>query len=242
MQIAPGIHRLGDGTVNAYLLEEAGSVTVIDAAMPGYWNDLPAELAAMGRSISDIRAVVLTHGHTDHIGFAERLRSERKVPVSVNELDEGLARGTERNPAGLGKTRLGPLLRFLLLGLRKGGLRPTFLTEVSTYGDGATLDVPGSPRVVLVPGHSPGSAALHVASRDVVFIGDAIATYSVTTGVRGPQIPPFSQDPAEAVRSLDRLAGIEAGLVLPGHGEPWTGGMAHALQQARAGATASGAK
>jgi glyoxylase-like metal-dependent hydrolase (beta-lactamase superfamily II) len=242
MRIAPGIHRLGDGTVNAYLLEEAGSVTVIDAAMPGYWNDLPAELAAMGRSLDDIRAVVLTHGHTDHIGFAERIRQERKIPVSVHELDEGLALGRERNPAGLGKTRIGPLLRFLLLGLRKGGLRPTFLTEVSTYGDGATLDVPGSPRVVLVPGHSPGSAALHLAQKDVLFIGDAIATYSVTTGQRGPQIAPFSQDPAEAVRSLDLLAGIEAGLVLPGHGEPWTEGLGEALRQARAGASQPAAR
>jgi glyoxylase-like metal-dependent hydrolase (beta-lactamase superfamily II) len=241
MQIAPGIHRLGDGAVNAYLLEEAGSVTVIDAAMPGYWNDLPAELAAMGRSLADIRAVVLTHGHTDHIGFAERLRQERKIPVSVHELDEGLALGRERNPSGLGRARIGPVLRFLLLGLRKGGLRPTFLTQVATYGDGATLDVPGSPRVTLVPGHSPGSAVLHVAQKDALFIGVAIATYSVTTGQRGPQIAPFSQDPEEAVRSLDRLAGIEAGIVLPGHGEPWTGGLAEAVRRARAGAAVTAA-
>ena len=238
MQIAPGIHRLGDGTVNAYLLEEAGSVTVIDAAMPGYWSDLPGELAAMGRSLADIRAVVLTHGHTDHIGFAERLRTEHGVPVSVHELDEGLALGREKNPAGLGKARIGPLLRFLLLGLRKGGLRPTFLTEVSTYGDGATLDVPGSPRVILVPGHSPGCAALLVASQDALFIGDAIATYSVTTGEKGPQIAPFSQDPAQALRSLERLDGVEAGLVLPGHGEPWTNGVGEALRSVRAGVSA----
>lgn len=241
MRIAPGIHRLGDGTVNAYLLEEAGSVTVIDAAMPGFWSDLPGELAAMGRSIDDIRAVVLTHGHTDHIGFAERLRSERHVPVSVHDLDKPLALGEARNPAGLGPRRLAPLLSFLLLGLRKGGLRPPFLTEVSTFGDGATLDVPGSPRVVFVPGHSPGSSALHVPAMDTLFIGDAIATYSVTTGDRGPRIAPFSQDPAEALRSLDRLAGLEAGLVLPGHGEPWTSGLAEAVRLVKTNAAGAAA-
>ena len=234
MRIGPGIHRLGDGTVNAYLLEESGSVTVIDAGMPGFWNELPGELEAMGRSVADIRALVLTHGHTDHIGFAERLRRERNAPVSVNELDEALALGREKNTSGAGRIKLGPLLRFLFLGLRKGGLRPIFLTEVSTYGDGATLDVPGSPRVTLVPGHSPGSAVLHVPARDSLFIGDAIATYSVTTGERGPQIAPFSQDRPRALESLDRLTGVEAGLVLPGHGEPWTGGVAEAVRQVRA--------
>jgi glyoxylase-like metal-dependent hydrolase (beta-lactamase superfamily II) len=233
MQLGPGIRRIGDGTVNAYLLEEAGAVTVIDAGMPGSWSDLLAELGAMGRSLADIQALVLTHGHTDHIGFAERLRRERHVPVSVGELDEALALGRERNTAAAGRISLGPLLRFLFLGLRKGGLRPIFLTEVSTYGDGATLDVPGSPRVTLVPGHSPGSAVLHVPALDALFIGDAIATYSVSSGERGPQIAPFTQDRRAAVESLDRLAPIEAGLVLPGHGEPWTGGVAEAVRLAK---------
>jgi glyoxylase-like metal-dependent hydrolase (beta-lactamase superfamily II) len=72
MKIAPGIHRIGDQSiVNAYLLEDAGEVTIIDAGVPGYYRDIPRELAAMGRTVADVRALLLTHGHTDHIGFAE---------------------------------------------------------------------------------------------------------------------------------------------------------------------------
>jgi glyoxylase-like metal-dependent hydrolase (beta-lactamase superfamily II) len=127
-----------------------------------------------------------------------------------------------------------PLLRFLLLGVRKGAFRTKTLGEVATYGDGATLDVPGSPRVVLVPGHTPGSAALHVPSHDALFVGDAMATYAVTNGSTGPMIAPFSADPQLAVASLDRLDGVEAGWLLPGHGAPWTGGVAEAVRRIRA--------
>jgi glyoxylase-like metal-dependent hydrolase (beta-lactamase superfamily II) len=235
MKIAPGIHRIGDRSmVNSYLLEEAGEVTIVDAGLSGYYRDIPRELAAMGRTVADVRALVLTHGHSDHIGFAERLRRQQRVPVSVHEADAALARGEVPNPArGLGPTRLGPLLGFLWFSMLHGGLRTPKLQQVATFGDGATLDVPGSPRVILTPGHTPGSAVLHVPSRNALFVGDALATYAVTTGARGPQVAPFTADTAQAVLSLDRLEAVSAVLVLPGHGDPWTGGVQSAIEQVR---------
>jgi glyoxylase-like metal-dependent hydrolase (beta-lactamase superfamily II) len=234
LKIAPGLHRIGPDKVNAYLVEEAGRVTVVDAGLPGFFNKLPAALAEMGRMLDDVEALVLTHGHSDHIGFAERLRSERRVPVSVHEADAALARGEVPNPAkGLGPIKLGPLLSFMWLGLRNGGLRQPRVLEVSTFGDGATLDVPGTPRVILVPGHTPGSAALHVPSLDALFVGDALATLAVTTGEQGPQVAPFTADAVQAVESLDRLTGVEAAWLLPGHGPAWTGGVPEAIAEVR---------
>jgi glyoxylase-like metal-dependent hydrolase (beta-lactamase superfamily II) len=235
VQIAPGLHRVGNGQVNAYLVEDGGEVTIVDAGLPGFWADLPAELAAMGRTLDDVRALVLTHGHSDHVGFAERFRVERRITPRIHELDAAMARG-EVKPENQqsGKMRIGALVGFLLLGLRNGALRPKPLAEVATFGDGATLDVPGAPRVIHVPGHSPGSAALHVPTRDALLIGDAIATYAVTSGYTGPQIAPFTSDPAEALGSLARLDGLQARWTLPGHGEPWTGGVAEAVAAVRA--------
>lgn len=234
MRLAPGIHRLGKGLVNAYLLEESGEVTIIDAGAPAYWGALPAELAAMGRTLDDVRAVVLTHAHSDHIGFAERIRRERGVPIRIHEDDAALARGEVKNTGQqTGGIRFGPMLAFLWFAVRNGMLRIPPIAEVATFGDGSTLDVPGAPRVIALPGHSPGSAALHVSSRDTLFIGDALATTAVTTGVTGPQLAPFSSDRAQALASLDRLDGLEAALVLPGHGEPWTAGLGEALRRVR---------
>jgi glyoxylase-like metal-dependent hydrolase (beta-lactamase superfamily II) len=233
VEITPGIRRVGPGLINVYLVEEAGEVTIVDAGAPGYWNALPAELAAMGRTLADVRAVVLTHAHLDHVGFAERLRRERGVPVRVHELDAALARHPGTPRLDQHKLRPFPILRFLAHALANGMLRSTPILEVSTFSDGATLDVPGALRVIHVPGHSEGSAALHVPSRDAVFIGDAFVMLDHVSGDTGPRIGPFNANVRQAYESLTRLDRIDARLVLPGHGQPWTAGLSEALRVVR---------
>ena len=104
VQLAPSLHRLGNGLVNTYLVEEAGQVTIIDAGVSGYRKDLPGELAAMGRTIEDVRAIVLTHGHSDHIGFAERMRRERGRPsASMSWMPRWLVARCRTRPRGLGR-------------------------------------------------------------------------------------------------------------------------------------------
>ncbi len=235
MEVAPGIRRIGtDSIVNSYLVEEAGRVTIVDAGVSGLYRDLPKELASLGRTIEDVDALVLTHGHSDHIGYGERLRTERHVPVSVHDADAALARGEVPNPAkGFGPTKPGPLFGFLWYSLVRGGLRTRHIGEVATFGDGATLDVPGSPRVILTPGHTPGSAVLHFVSRNALMVGDAFATYAVTTGAHGPRLAPFTADASQALESLTRIEDIEADVLLPGHGDPWTGGAREAVRRTR---------
>lgn len=237
MKLAPSLHRVGHDLVNSYLVEEAGELTLIDAGVAGQWADLLSELAAMGRSVPDIRGVVLTHGDSDHVGFAERLRRDHGVPVHVHEADAPLARGEIKKKAATGQMKFGPLLRFLWYAGRRGGLRTTPISEVFTFADGETLELPGSPRILHIPGHTPGSVAIHVPAVDAVFVGDALTTGHVLTGAPGPQPAPFTMEPPVALESLARLEGISAKWVLPGHGAPWSGGVAGAVRQVRAATT-----
>ncbi len=239
MEVAPGIRRVGGSLVNVYLLEEAGEVTIVDAGLPGHWKELPAELAAMGRSLDDVRALLLTHAHSDHVGFAERIRRERAVPVSVHADDAALARGeTKQVRDGQGPGYAGLSLRalagFAVYAISHGGFRVTPIAEVGTFVDSATLDVPGAPRVIHVPGHTAGSAAFHVPSRDAIFLGDAFATRNVITGRRGPHFATaFNADNRQAAASLARLDGIPARFALPGHGDAWSGGLEEAVRLVR---------
>jgi len=233
MKLAPSLHRIGSDLVAVYLVEDATGVTIVDAGLPGQWDELEPELAAMGRTIQEIRGVILTHGDTDHIGFAERLRRERGVPVYVHELDATRARGEVKKEISWGKVKVGPLMRFLSYSARNGGLRITPISEVVTFTDGQVLDMPGGPVVIHLPGHTPGSVALHFPSVDAVFVGDAMTTGHVLTGALGPQPAPFTLDTEQALASLDRLEALPAKWVLPGHGAPWGEGVREAVRLIR---------
>jgi glyoxylase-like metal-dependent hydrolase (beta-lactamase superfamily II) len=234
MKLAPSLHRVGSDLVNTYLVGDGGQLTLIDAGVSGQWSDLVAELAQMGRSLDDIRGVVLTHGDTDHVGFAERLRRDHGIPVWVHEADAALARGETKKSVGMGPMKIGPVLRFFWYAGRRGGLRTTPVSEVSTFSDGDTLDLPGRPRIIHIPGHTPGSVAVHVPSVDALFVGDALTTGHVLTGATGPGPAPFTMDPGAALASLDKLEATGASWVLPGHGAPWSGGIAEAVRLVRA--------
>jgi glyoxylase-like metal-dependent hydrolase (beta-lactamase superfamily II) len=239
MQLAPSLHRIGSDLVNSYLVEDGGEITIVDAGLSGHWDELVAELSVMGRSLSDVRALVLTHGDTDHIGYAERLRRDHAVPAYVHAADAARARGEEKTSPKWGKVKIGPLVRFLWYSGRRGGLKTTYLSQVTTIEGGETLMVPGEPRVIHLPGHSPGSVAFHFPTVGALFVGDALTTGHVLTGVQGPQPAPFTDDPDQALSSLSRIEEVDARWVLPGHGAPWSGGPQEAIRRVREAAAAA---
>lgn len=226
MQLAPSLHRIGSDQVNVYLITDSDGITVIDAGIPGLWKELVAELESMGRSVADIKGVVLTHADSDHLGFAERLHTDHGVPIYVHESDAAQARGeVEKKNPSWGKVKIGPTLSFLWYAGRRGGMKVIPVTEVQPVRDGDVLDLPGSPRVIHTPGHSPGSIAIYSEAVSALFVGDAMTTRHVLTGATGPQPAPFTLDVDEAMASLQRWNGVDARWVLPGHGYPWDGGV-----------------
>ncbi len=233
MRLTPSLHRIGNDIVAAYLIVTADGITVVDAGLPGFYTDLCHELSTIGRTLDDVRGIVLTHGDSDHVGFAERLRRENGIPVYVHGADAERARGGDKPKSTMGPVRLGPLLQFAAFGLRKGA-RPRWLTSVQEVSDGDVLPLPGEPRAVGMPGHSPGSIAVYSPAARAVFVGDALTTRHVLTGRRGPGPAPFTDDPAAALASLDRVAGLDADWVLPGHGPAFRGTPAAAVAAVRA--------
>jgi glyoxylase-like metal-dependent hydrolase (beta-lactamase superfamily II) len=236
--VVDGVHRVEDAYTNWYLIEDGGRLTIVDAGVPTSWRSLLEVLGHLGRDAGDVEAVVLTHAHFDHVGFAERARRELGVPVYVHENDVSLT----RHPARYDHER--PRSYYLATQWRALPIIASLTRHRAWWADrvkavvryeGGTLPVPGSPQVVFTPGHTLGHCALHLPERDVVIAGDAIVTLDPYTGRVGPRLVAraATADSQRALRVLDALAETGARTLLVGHGEPWTGGAAAAVERAR---------
>src|SRR3954471_14957800 len=236
--VVPGVHRIEDAFTNWYLVEEDSRLTIVDCGVPSSWDSLQEALRQIGRTDGDIEAVVLTHAHFDHVGFAERARSELHVPVYVHENDVPITKHPwrydhERHRAFYFATQVKALPIVATL-LRHRAFWPTPLKEVTRYENGS-LSVPGSPRVVFSPGPTLGHCALHLPDRDALIAGDAMVTLDPYTARKGPRLVARAAtvDTERNLASLDALEQTGAKPVLMGHGDPWFDGIESAVEQAR---------
>lgn len=238
-QVADGVYRLGDRYDSWYVIVQGGRLTVVDSGLPKHWPQLPALLKSIGRRLDDIDAVLLTHDHLDHLGNAERLRRDANATVSIHSSEADSARQGGGHPPM--RLRWLPAMvrptvaRYVLHSIREGVMRIAPIAKIATFEDGDVLDVPGRPRVIHTPGHSRGECVLHLEQRDVLFSGDALVTLDIAPAHVGPSLltPPFVLDLAQARASLERIEATGAGVMLPGHGEPWRSGVAEAVRLAR---------
>jgi glyoxylase-like metal-dependent hydrolase (beta-lactamase superfamily II) len=198
------------GTDNNWVLVADGDeVTLVDAGFP---RDLPQVLSSLeriGRAPGDVRAIVLTHAHPDHIGSSERLWADRGIPVRLLDADAAHARGEViEQVSELQILRAAWRPRVLLWALRivcAGAARVERLTQVEPFAAGSgPLDVPGRLVPVPTPGHTSGHCAFHLPERGVLIAGDALMTAHPAGRTTGPQLLPqmFNHDEAAALASL----------------------------------------
>jgi glyoxylase-like metal-dependent hydrolase (beta-lactamase superfamily II) len=235
-QPAEGVLRLGSPMVNWYLVGDDEGIVLVDAGAPRHRPQLEEGLEQLGRTIEDVRAVILTHADADHKGFAEKLREEHGVPVHVHSADKQLATtGKKDREAGILPYLRHPAAWKLIGALAAGGI-PKNVSEVQTFEDDAVLNVPGRPRAIHAPGHTHGCVAFHFERHGVLFVGDVLYGFGVLTGKQGPQVGPraFNASSEQALESLSKLEGVNAEVVLFGHGEPWTQGVDAAIAAAQA--------
>ncbi|MBW4040173.1 MAG: MBL fold metallo-hydrolase [Acidobacteria bacterium] len=238
--IALGVVGLKIAFVNVFgVSHEDGSWTLIDAGIPFSASRIKSwAKETFGRPPN---AIVLTHGHFDHVSGAEELAEVWDVPVYAHRLEFPYLRGEKEYPAPNWAAG-GGVMPLMSPTLPRGpvdlGERLRALPE-----EGAELTLAELPGWTLLhtPGHTPGHVSFFRESDGTLLVGDAFCTtkpesffaanFMQPAELHGPPSY-FTSDWEQAKASVRKLAALRPATVAPGHGKPLAGeGVAAALER-----------
>ncbi|MEL7978391.1 MBL fold metallo-hydrolase [Isoptericola sp. F-RaC21] len=226
-EVADDVFVARTGLVNWLLVREGRHVLAIDSGYPAAAEEFMRSVTRVGGMGSQLTAAIITHGHADHQGGLAEARP--RVPIYAHRDELGNARRDvlhQVNARALGARLLAPRVAvWAVRAIRHGGLRHCPVPAVAPHGGLANL--PGAPRIIHSPGHTPGHVAVAIDDRRVLATGDALISEHPCLPrrdhVRGGELPAhFHSDPCQASVSASRLRGAASDyLHVPGHGAPY---------------------
>jgi glyoxylase-like metal-dependent hydrolase (beta-lactamase superfamily II) len=214
--IIPGLYTFGGLLMGrVYMIDDPDGVTLVDTGLEYTVSRVLSQLQAAGRSPADIKRILITHAHSDHIGGLPRLKeaSGAEVICSVGERPVVEGKIPAAQPP---RERLPGLWRLVPLPPQKFKRTPVDRELM----DGDVLpEVMGGLHVVATPGHAPDHIAFWQPERKVLIVGDVLMR--LFGRVRLP-IAAYTVDMEQNKRSLAKLTKYAPEVVCFGHGEPIT--------------------
>jgi glyoxylase-like metal-dependent hydrolase (beta-lactamase superfamily II) len=229
VQLMPRLYFVRLTASHAYLWQDPDGLTLIDTGLPGSAPLIAEAIRQAGYQPEDLRQVVLTHFHADHIGAATDVTRWGEVKVLAHHADAPFMRAQAAGPPPDLADWEKPIYDQVMSQLPSEPAVPPRIDR--ELGDGDDIDFGDGAVTVAVPGHTPGSMALYLPRHRVLFTGDAAARSHDGKVICGL----FNGDRAQAAASFRKLAGLSVAVACFGHGEPLTEDAAATLAAARCG-------
>ena len=195
---------------NSYLVfDRDGSLILVDTGTAKDGKRIAEYITSkLGRRLSDVRTIVLTHCHMDHSRGAASLKASTGAKLAVHEADADFVSGKAIYPYPGGF--IGFFFSLLSPFFRMSPVEPDLRLKENDIVGGSLL-------VVHTPGHTPGSIALYDKNRKVVFVGDTLRYYGGK--IEGPPRR-FTPDMSQARQSIEKISQLSFETMLSGHGQP----------------------
>ncbi|MGN7148255.1 MBL fold metallo-hydrolase [Arthrobacter sp. SAFR-179] len=221
---APGVYLAEGPASNWIVVRDGKGFILVDSGYPGDRRHVLASLRYLDLEPADALALLLTHGHVDHTGSAAFFSESFGTPVLCAPGELAHVQGKEKHQVTLGQVLIRAwrprVFRWMVHAIRAGALAARPATRAEAW-DAATLRaLPGRPVAISVPGHTPGNAAILLPEAGAIAIGDSFVSGHPISRTSGPQMlhPMYHADPGAALAAVRNLAGVDASVVLPGHG------------------------
>lgn len=210
-EVMDGVYQVGAGYVNAFVIDGDEGVVLIDTLLPGKEGLIADGLSEVGRSMEDVRAILVTHSHADHSGSAAALKAKSNAELYASEVDTPAIEGETKPPPPPTPLYVRPVS--LLMSFLPGP--PPAVVDHYVSEDGTLL--PGDLRAINTPGHTPGHTSFLLdRAGGVLFVGDAARATRDGRVTRGY----FNRPTPSIDNSLRHLAELDFGTAAFGHSNP----------------------
>lgn len=239
-EVIPGIYQLQlpmpprfSEYINSYLVQGDSKYLLIDTG----WNteesfdSLKRQLAEIDVNFKDISQIVITHSHADHYGLASKLKQLCQAKLAVHYLEKKFIDSRYTNTEGFlqqvenwlyingGPANELPELRAAFREIIK--LVVPIFPDITLYGNETISIGLFNFKVIWTPGHTAGHISLYEPTKKVLIAGDHILS-TITPNI---SLHPHSSDNplGDYINSLNKVKQLDVNLILPGHGNPFTG-------------------
>ncbi len=200
IELLPGLYQVRTRGSKAYLILD-DEITLIDTGSIGSGSRVLRALDELGRSPSDIKHIVITHYHMDHVGGLPEIQDYVSAKTGVHLADASHVRSDSPLPNPFQHPLLAKICEPYLRRTDPGPARVDVI-----LGDGDEVPGLGGMRVVHAPGHTAGSISLHFPNRGVLLVGDAMQ-YKFGKLMLPSRL--FTEDMDQASASIQKLADLD---------------------------------
>ncbi|BCW44198.1 MBL fold metallo-hydrolase [Arthrobacter sp. StoSoilB5] len=221
---ATGVHFVEGPASNWVIVRDGTGFLLIDGGYPADRDLVLGSVKGLGLDPADAKAMLITHGHVDHTGSAAYFSRTFGTPILCAPEELAHVQGKEKHQVTFGQVIVRAwrprVFRWLLHVIKAKALQAEPATGAEAWDEDRLRSLPGQPEAILLPGHTPGNAALLLPGAQAIAVGDSFVSGHPISTKSGPQMlhRMYHSDPETALAAARSLNTVQANVILPGHG------------------------
>ncbi len=210
------LHEINLGYVKVFLIEGKNGLILIDTGMPNSEKKIIAYINSIGKSVSDIKYILLTHSHVDHFGSAYALQKMSNAHIGISE--SGLpyvdgSRGFLMPVSGSKSLKNRFFVKIIPIMLKF--MKPRFVKPDMKLKEGVFPKEMGiNAKIIETPGHTRDSISIYLVDSKTAIVGDLLQGTD-----KRLESPPFFEDYISIINSINKIKELKPDLICVSHGK-----------------------